>query len=533
MIFHLLALLATAAFAFFLYRRLPRYLHIFQQEEYDNPRFLSWIVSARAFDIRVTIALVVLSAVYLVAGAYITWELWPITGGAVFLAAAALEPDPTKAGKKPLVLTQRAKAIFYLALGIGAVIGALIAWLLPVWGWIIGVQLPPLMLVLANTILWPMEKKKQLFFLTDAKARLKRINPEVIGITGSFGKTTVKHMLGHVLSLLDNAFITPGSVNTPMGISRVIREQLPEDTRFFVVEMGAYGPGSIARLCDLTPPQSGAITAIGEAHYERFKTLDIVARAKFELAEAVLKSTGKIVVTDNVLAQDYAQKTVATHRDRFIICGEGENADVRIGPWKVTPEGLEIALTWADKTHAVQAPVFGTHNVGNIAVVFGIAVGLGMQPERVVAALRSAPQTKHRLEVKKQDNGLIVIDDAYNSNPTGFEAALGVLSLMGEGGKRRRVLVTPGMVELGARHDELHTKLGGIAADHADMVIAVRSERIPTFVEAFKAKRKPEDIMQVGSFGEAKKWLDENIKGDAVILLENDLPDLYERKLTL
>jgi UDP-N-acetylmuramoyl-tripeptide--D-alanyl-D-alanine ligase len=89
------------------------------------------------------------------------------------------------------------------------------------------------------------------------------------------------------------------------------------------------------------------------------------------------------------------------------------------------------------------------------------------------------------------------------------------------------------MVELGARHDELHTKLGGIAADHADMVIAVRSERIPTFVEAFKAKRKPEDIMQVGSFVEAKKWLDENVKGDAVILLENDLPDLYERKLAL
>ncbi len=523
---------AFLAYGFFLYRRLPRFLHFFQQDEYDNARFLRWAVEARTLDTRATLPLAAIAALSFVGAQWSAGWIWPLACAAAMAGVAVTEPDPRSAGKKPLVMTQRATLILRVALLLGLGVGALLALYVPIWGWLIGVQMPPLLLAAANLLLAPLERRTQLFFLNDAKRRLREINPAIIGITGSFGKTSVKHTLGHILSLADNAYITPGSVNTTMGISRVIREKLPADCRNFVVEMGAYGPGSIARLCDLTPPSIGIITAIGEAHYERFKTLDTVARAKFELADSVLQKPGGVmIIHDSVLDQAYARAFVAQHRGNFVVCGERDGADVFVKAWAPSAKGLEMTLTWRGGEYRIEAPIFGQHNIGNIAVAFGAAVSVGISPERVVAALRTAPQTKHRLEVKHQANGAIVIDDAYNSNPKGFEAALEVLTILGQG--KRRILVTPGMVELGDLHDSMHTKLGESAARNADLVIAVRPERIPTFVAAVEKGAPGCALLQFGSFAEAKAWLDQNLRGDDVVLLENDLPDLYERKLAI
>src|SRR5206468_12245453 len=134
-----------------------------------------------------------------------------------------------------------------------------------------------------------------------AHSKLQRLNPVVIGVTGSYGKTSVKHILGHVLETAGPTLITPGSVNTAMGIARVIRERLQPHHRYLVVEMGAYGIGSIRRLCALTPPRLGIISAIGKAHYERFKSLDAVAQAKFELAEAAAGNGGSVVAAADVV----------------------------------------------------------------------------------------------------------------------------------------------------------------------------------------------------------------------------------------
>ncbi|MEQ1707870.1 MAG: UDP-N-acetylmuramoyl-tripeptide--D-alanyl-D-alanine ligase [Terricaulis sp.] len=522
---------AFLAYGLFLYRRLPRFLHFFQQDEYDNNRFLRWVGDARTVDTRATFPLAAIAALSFAGAQWNASWVWPLACAVAMASVAIMEPDPRMVGKKPLVMTQRATMIFRVSLALGLGVGVLLALYAPIWGWLIGVQMPPLLLAAANLLLSPLERRTQLFFLNDAKRRLREINPAIIGVTGSFGKTSVKHTLGHILSLADNAYITPGSVNTTMGISRVIRENLPADCRNFVVEMGAYGPGSIARLCDLTPPSVGIITALGEAHYERFKTLDTVARAKFELAESVLqKPGGLMIIHDSVLDQAYARAFVAKHRDKFVVCGERDGADVFVKTWTASAKGLDMTLTWRGGEFRIEAPLFGAHNIGNIAVAFGAAVSVGVSPERVVAALRTAPQTKHRLEVKHQSNGAIVIDDAYNSNPKGFEAALEVLTILGQG-KRRRILVTPGMVELGELHDQLHGKLGESAARNADLVIAVRPERIPTFVAA--VEQGPCAPLKFGSFAEAKAWLDQNLRGDDVVLLENDLPDLYERKLAI
>src|ERR1700683_3694665 len=152
----------------------------------------------------------------------------------------------------------------------------------------------------------------------------------VIAVTGSYGKTSVKHILGHVLETAAPTLITPGSVNTAMGIARVIRERLQPHHRYFVVEMGAYGPGSIRRLCALTPPKMGIVTAIGMAHYERFKSLEAVAAAKFELAEAVAANGGKTIAAADVLAFAAPRRFAAAHPDLLLAVGSEANAGVTV-----------------------------------------------------------------------------------------------------------------------------------------------------------------------------------------------------------
>jgi UDP-N-acetylmuramoyl-tripeptide--D-alanyl-D-alanine ligase len=514
-----------AAFAAFAAKRLMTYLHIFQQEEYNALRFLNWMIKSAAFDRRISLAFMALALLGFAGASPASLH---ILGALALFAAFWFEADPRQTGKKKLVLTSRAKRILGAAFGI-AVIGA--AFLGPVWGWIGAVQVLPLLLIASNFLWTPFESFVQRKYWAEAHNRLLAVAPAVIGVTGSFGKTSVKHLLGHVLQTHARTYFTPGSVNSPMGVSRALREEMPEDCKYYVGEMGAYGVGSIARLCRLTPPSYGIITALGEAHYERFGSLDNVARAKFELADAVLAKNGKMVVSENVLAQPYARDFVNAHRAAFLICGFGNLCDVRILSTAQTKTGTAINLSYQGKTHSLTAPIWGEHQAGNIALVFGMALTLGLAPEQIAIALKSAPQTKHRLEVKPQPDGSIYIDDAYNSNPAGFASALGILTLLRpEGG--RRILVTPGMAELGEKHDELHRELGQKAAANADIILAVKPERIGTFIEG-AAALGAENILKFPNFAQAQNWLAANVQRGDVVLLENDLPDLYEKKVRL
>ncbi|MBV9612345.1 MAG: hypothetical protein JO091_07725, partial [Acidobacteriaceae bacterium] len=278
--------LAAVAFLAFAYRRLLTYLHIYQQEEYDSLRFLRWIAGRLALDTRVSIAIAAIAALKL--GIVLADWAAALLLIAVFLWATFREKDPRSASKKKLVMTGRAKRIDWAAFLLLAAVALFLAFITrSVWIWILPVQLIPLALVFGNSITGPYENAIQKRFWSEAHEKLLSLKPTVIGITGSYGKTSTKHLLGHILEMQAPTLITPGSVNTPMGIARVIRDQLGSHHRFFVCEMGAYGPGSIARLCRLAPPDVGLITAIGMAHYERFRTLEAVARTKFELAEAV------------------------------------------------------------------------------------------------------------------------------------------------------------------------------------------------------------------------------------------------------
>ncbi|MBZ2172555.1 Mur ligase family protein [Nitratidesulfovibrio sp. SRB-5] len=539
------SLFLGAAFLAFAVRRGLTWLHIFQQEEYDGPRFLRWMAAARAFDKRATLPLLACWGAALAAPESAPYAKW--AAGFVLLAVAAVEDNPLKAAKKKLVLTARVKRILSVALGLTAVYAVALALcpaapaaLLPFW--ILGVQALPLALVAANASLAPVEARIQQGFWNEAHEKLLRLAPTVIAVTGSYGKTSVKHILAHVLGCYHPTLMTPGSINTPMGISRIIRERLTDAHRFFIAEMGAYGIGSIERLCRLAPPDFAIITNVGPAHYERFKDLATVVRAKFELAHATVARGGRVVLPAALLAYDHARDFAAANAGAVLLCaGADVNADaggagvaepsVRVLDAGQDLSGIHARLLYRGQEYEVRAPIHGMHHVDNVALAFAAACGVGVEPQRVVSALRSLPQIAHRLEVKPQPDGSVLIDDAYNSNPSGFASALDLLDLYRKSGQRG-VLVTPGMVELGTLHDSAHAELGARAAACADVLLAVAPARIPTLVDAFRAAAGPDQlVVECADFAAARAWLAANIGPGDAVLLENDLPDLYEKKV--
>ena len=539
-------ILLFLAFAGFAARRGLTYMHAYQQEEYDSPRFLSWMWAHTVFDKRLSLLILCITVIFTVIAPYAFDYINPVfINFPVFLLlvfAAVIEKDPRKASKKKLVMTARAKRIFFPAYML-VVLSAAWIFLLrepaPLL-WLINIHLIPFAIVFVNMMLAPFEEINQKKYWNEAHNKVRDLKPTVIGITGSFGKTSVKHILGHVLKSQASTLITPGSVNTPMGISRIIREQLDETHKYLIVEMGAYGKGSIERLCDLTPPDFGIITAIGHAHYERFKSLDMVARTKYELAEAVLGRGGKMVVHERTLRFEHARAIKEQNENQFIVCGETpaidkekqedksylKKGDLVINRILQKDKGLEVRFNWKQVDYNVDAPLYGLHHGHNIVLAFVAAIELGISSADIQAALSSLPQIEHRLEVKKQA-GLTIIDDAYNSNPIGFQAALGLLSDIGK--KGRKILITPGMVELGAIHNEAHKKVGEYAGEVCDVAIVVQGKRIPSFIKGFKKTGANKTLHEVNSFAEAQIWINKNKQDGDVVLLENDLPDIYER----
>ncbi len=525
--------------------RLAALLLFFQQEEYDGRRFLRWVRSVGVRDRWTSLA----AATGLVLG--FSPRPWAQVMGLAMIALGLAEGGRRsllvlRRAKKPLRMTARARRIlglaFLLALlelvGLGLAF-RLLGGQLSAPAVVVGVmtvilaQTVPRLLVAANALLMPLERRIQRRYRAEAATRLAAIDPLIVGITGSFGKTSTKHILGHLLEGMGPTLITPGSVNTEMGIVRIIRERLEPRHRFFVVEMGAYGKGSIARLCRLTPPRLGILTAVGEAHYERFRSLETVARAKMELAEAVWAAGGALVAVIDGIADPALREMLLTcgRAGRVIRVGTHEDCEWRLLGRQEDEDGLVVDLrTPAGETMRWRLPLHGRHQAWNLLAAAAAAHELGMPPAAIAGALPSLRPVVHRLAVTRTAAGVTVIDDAYNSNPEGFRSALDLLDRLGRARNGRRILLTPGMVELGTRHEEAHRALGRHAAERADIALLVRPERFPSFVEELRAW-SGEHTPQIHCFArqaEAEAWLKAHARPGDVVLIENNLLDLHE-----
>ncbi|PZP39682.1 MAG: UDP-N-acetylmuramoyl-tripeptide--D-alanyl-D-alanine ligase [Pseudomonas fluorescens] len=515
-------LLLAASTTYFTTLRLRTYLHPFQQEEYDNTRLAQWWIEKRAFDRYASLGLAI-------GVPFGFWQpLAPVLNAIVWLVLKSRqEPDPTRTAKKALVMTPRATHTWYLAslLVVPAIVALAVAPVAP-WlqmlGLIVLIQMLPLALMIANILLKPLQSYQNRKYLTEAHTLLARLAPTTVGITGSFGKTSTKYILNHILGSSAPTLSTPGSVNTPLGIARIVREQLQPQHQYFLAEMGAYGPGSIAGLCKLAPPSIACITAVGQAHYERFKSLETVAQAKFEIPDALWQPR---------VAQAPESYVLVTSRPEIL---RGPH-DYYIEKAEATSTGQTLTLAHGGTSTPFHAPIHGAVQSGNLAVAFAVASELGLPAKTIAASMATAQPAPYRLNV--QHNGRqTILDDSYNANPQGFAAALETLSLQAHADPahpRRRVLITPGMVELGKAHDAEHARLGALAATHADVILAIGPARIPTFIQAVKQNASQAELHTFPSLQVARTWVQAHGQPDDVILIANDLPDRYESRWEL
>ncbi len=372
----------------------------------------------------------------------------------------------------------------------------------------------------AAVLLWPVDWSAKFIIIARAKSRIKdqgsRI--KVIGIAGSYGKTTMKEVLKQVLGARFKVLAAPESVNTPVGIARWILNSVAGETDILIVEMGEHYRGDVAEICRLAPPDVAVVTGINEAHLERMKTLENITATVFEVVSQA--KPGALVLLNgddsNVMAH-YKEYVWPDHKVKKF----------QISNFKFQRfnQGL---LSWAaqiDPLGEVEVRLLGEYALADADAAIQIALSLGMGPEEIEKGIAKIKPVEHRLQPIKPAGEILVIDDAYNGNPAGAAEAIRVLSRF-EG--RRKIYITPGLVETGRQAEEVHKKIGQELASVADLVILIKNSVTPFIAEGLKtAGYASEEIVWFNTVQAAHGDLKNILRPGDVILFQNDWGDQY------
>lgn len=497
--------------------------HMFQQNSYKPREYREWM------QVTSNIGRMLGKTIY---GMIVVFLLVFGKGNGSLAAACLLNlmtiwvNRPRKA-KKPLVYTPRVKRMLFTT-GLLFVLAALLV-ALAGGSAVRNVQillvllfiLEPVLIVLVNWINRPVEKGVNQHYINDA-ARILREMPElkIVGVTGSYGKTSVKYFLNTLLSSQYNVLQTPGNYNTTLGVVRTVREQMKPFHEIFICEMGAREVGDIKEICDLVHPDYGIITSIGPQHLQSFHTIDNIIGTKFELADAV--------PAEGVVFLNYDNEYIRKHpiEKKIVTYGIGEEKlDYRAYDIEVSPEGSQFKIKdRAGKEYLFHTRLVGNHNVQNIAGAIAVANTLGIPMEKLIYPVKQLESVPHRLQLLRQGKR-IILDDSYNSNKSGFKAALDTLAMFRE----LRILMTPGMVELGEKQYDENKEVGVYAADKCDYAVLVGKEQTRPIQDGLREAGFAQNRMiLVDTLQEAFQMVnaipDEKQK---VVLIENDLPDNY------
>lgn len=416
--------------------------------------------------------------------------------------------------KKPFVITARMKRLYAL-LTVVAVIFCLIS---PLF-----VSLLPLLVALAALIALPLEKGIQRMYMRDAQRKLNAQQGLIrIGITGSYGKTSVKVILNTILSQKYNVLSTPASFNTPMGLTRVIRERLEPAHQVFLAEMGARHRKDIRELTDFIQPTIGVLVSVGPQHLDTFKTMENIIDTKYDLIRALPADGFAAFCDDGGVCADLYAKT--THVSK-VLAGR-QDSDVWAEDMRVSAQGSEFTLCFADGTRiACHTRLLGAHNINNILLCCAVAKHLGLSYAQIQRGISMLQPVEHRLQLLRSAGGVTVIDDAFNSNPRGVKAALEVLSRF----PGRRIIVTPGMVELGAQEAAFNHEFGYQMASCADECVLIGQKHTLPIQDGLKEAGFDcsAHIHVFAALSEATAWLQGFMRPGDFVLYENDLPDHY------
>ena len=513
-------LLLSAGAMFSLYRQ----LQMLQQNSYFLSRYFKWITASYTVELALTAMIYCALTLFILKGRSV---LTLIVAIALLAIRIYSNISVNKKSIKKLVFTSRIKRLYITAivvLGI-CLIGSIYSSVSALGG-ILRVLcvamsvVSPLITLVIWLITYPIEKAVSAWYINDAKKILSEHKDlTVIGITGSYGKTTTKFILNRILSEKFNTVCTPQSFNTPMGVVRTIRGHIKPRTQMFVCEMGAKNVGDIKEICDIAHPDYAIITSVGEQHLETFKSVDNVFKTKFELADAV-KTKGGVTLA-NLDSQGIKERS--DKREDVVYFGEGTKYQAK--NIYCNEDGTTFDLCLDGTVFTVSTRLLGVHSVSDILAAAAMAHILGVGENDIKYAIASLKPTEHRLELKSYINGSLLIDDAYNSNPEGCLEAVRVLGSF-EG--KRKVIITPGLIELGSREYDCNYALGLEATKHCDTIILVGKNRSKPMMDAINTTNFDQNnVYVVSSFKEAMDIYTPTADKNSVVLLENDLPDNY------
>lgn len=381
----------------------------------------------------------------------------------------------------------------------------------------------PLLVCLAYYITLPFEKLHNRRFVKKATAKLDDDKNLVkIGITGSYAKTSVKNILTTLLSIKYKVLQTPQSYNTPLGVSKTILENSLEGYDIFIAEMGARYVGDIKELCDIVKPNIGIITGLGNQHLLTFGSEENLIATKGELSDYICKTNGKMFFNgDCEKCKILFDKCTAEKQMCF---GFDEKSRLFAKNLEYDNRGVSFTIVLDKKEYKTHAGLLGKHNVSNIMLCVSVCLSLGMTIEEVLKGIELLVPSPHRMALVPSNGALVIIDDAYNGSVEGSKAALEVLTNY----SGTKVVITPGLVELGKEQVESNKELGKMIAKSADFVIINGTTNYESLLAGLKEENMPEDkILRAGSLHQATSLLSEITKPGDVVLFENDLPDNY------
>ena len=519
-------LISLIPYLIFTIKKTKRSFHMLQQNYYDlDNRYFKWIltnITKIAFESDILFVLLICTLFFNIG---ITIGLFIILYGIIYLNYSKKKVVV----KKPLIITARIKRlsitvlILYLIMIIPLIINfsydnILYSYL------ILGLAtyLNYFVVMTANVINKPVEKCVYLYYKFKAVKKLKQYNIPVVGITGSYGKTSSKNIINDILNIKLNSFATPKSFYTPYGLINSINNYLDKFNDIFIAEMGAFKLGEIRENAKLVKPKYGIITSIGEAHLETFGSKENIMKGKFELIESLPNDGLAILNGDDEYQLKYKIKNKCNVKWIGI---DNKDVDLYATNIKLSGNGTTFDCVFkGDKTkYKFNTKLLGKHNIYNILA--GILLGreLGLSIEELLRGVSSVKTIEHRLELKKYGN-INIIDDAYNSNPVGSKMAVEVLGLM----DGLKIIVTPGMIELGDKQYELNHKFGEYISEICDYVILIgKNQTKPIYDGLIENKFDDKKIFVLNDVREAFPLMNRLAQDNTYVLLENDLPDLF------
>lgn len=534
-------------------------IHKLQQLSYSNAKMLTWLEGTTYRKVLVWnlfelfIPLLMILMFYFVSKGQLVVYKW-VTSSIMVAVFIWKIIHPFSAGwmgkkanyKKPLVYTARVKRLLFtlgllvfiiLSLTFISVIYPLNRFSLSSWFFfrynafiLLYSVLTPIFILIANLINAPVEKLVRYIYFVKAKVKLQKSQVSSIGITGSFGKTSTKFFLASVLNSKYKTLTTPSSFNTPMGISKVLNGEMLDGYKYFTAEMGADHVGDIKELCNLVQPKAGIITAVGIQHLETFGTPENILKTKLELFDAIPESGFGIYNYDCKMLRD----GIAEQSYKFPLYSYSmepqnfSNVDLYAKDIIQDYNGLAFSACFKDgRILNIKTGLLGRHNVLNLLAVILAAWKNGMSDKEIEFGMRSVEAVDHRLKRIDSGNGVLVLDDAFNSN---YNGAIEAVNVLNEIGTNKKIVVTPGFVELGDMEVEQNRNFGSYMASKIDYAILVGGGKSMSIRDGLLDKGFAFDhIFQVNSLSDAQNVLAKILTVGDVVLFENDLPDVYSK----